>query len=77
MPATVVLVHGAFCGSWIYWRLIAALEERGIEAVVSDLPTCQATDTRSISEQTSTTSVTSSREPADPWCSSGARTAGE
>jgi pimeloyl-ACP methyl ester carboxylesterase len=43
-PATVVLVHGAFCGSWIYWRLLEALERRGIDAITTDLPTCSATD---------------------------------
>lgn len=43
-PATVVLVHGAWCGQWIYWKLGPALDERGIPWVGADLPSCSTTD---------------------------------
>jgi len=43
--ATVVLVHGAWCGDWVYWKLAPCLEERGLDWVGADLPTCGATDT--------------------------------
>ena len=43
-PATVVLVHGAWCGPWIYWKLGPALDKRGIPWVGADLPSCAATD---------------------------------
>ena len=43
--ATVVLVHGAWCGDWVYWKLAPCLEERGLDWVGVDLPTCGATDT--------------------------------
>ena len=43
--ATVVLVHGAWCGDWVYWKLAPCLDERGINWVGADLPTCKATDT--------------------------------
>lgn len=43
--ATVLLVHGAWCGDWVYWKLTPCLEERGIPWVGADLPTCSATDT--------------------------------
>jgi pimeloyl-ACP methyl ester carboxylesterase len=42
--ATVLLVHGAWCGKWVYWKLAPRLEERGIPWVGADLPTCSATD---------------------------------
>lgn len=42
--ATVLLVHGAWCGSWVYWKLAPALEERGINFVGADLPSCRAVD---------------------------------
>jgi pimeloyl-ACP methyl ester carboxylesterase len=44
LAATVVLVPGAFSGSWIYWRIIPALEARGVEAVPVDLATVGASD---------------------------------
>jgi pimeloyl-ACP methyl ester carboxylesterase len=43
--ATVLLVHGAFCGDWVYWKLVPALEERGLKWVGADLPSCRAQDT--------------------------------
>jgi pimeloyl-ACP methyl ester carboxylesterase len=43
--ATVVLVHGAFCGDWIFKNLTAALQDRGIDVVTTNLPSCSATDT--------------------------------
>ena len=43
--ATVLLVHGAFCGAWVYWKLTPCLEERGLRWVGADLPTCSAADT--------------------------------
>ena len=42
--ATILLVHGAWSGEWVYWRLGPALDERGLEWVGTDLPTCRATD---------------------------------
>jgi pimeloyl-ACP methyl ester carboxylesterase len=42
--ATVLLVHGAWCAKWVYWKLAPRLEERGIPWVGADLPTCHATD---------------------------------
>lgn len=43
--ATVLLVHGAWCGDWVYWKLTPRLEECGIRWVGADLPTCSAIDT--------------------------------
>jgi len=43
--ATVLLVHGAFCGDWVYWKLAPCLEARGIPFIGADLPTCSAVDT--------------------------------
>ncbi len=42
---TIVLVHGAWCGDWAFWRLGPALDERGLAWVGADLPTCRAADT--------------------------------
>ncbi len=42
--ATVVLVHGAFSGDWIFKNLIGALRERGIDVATTTLPSCSATD---------------------------------
>jgi pimeloyl-ACP methyl ester carboxylesterase len=42
---TIVLVHGAWCGAWVYWRLIPAIEDRGLRVVGADLPSCGAADT--------------------------------
>lgn len=45
MPnATVLLVHGAWCGEWVFWKLGPCLEARGIEWVGADLPSCKAAD---------------------------------
>ena len=38
--ATVVLVHGAWSGSWMWVRVLPLLAERGIEAKAVDLPSC-------------------------------------
>lgn len=43
MPATVVLVHGAWGGRWIWQATLKALEERGVHAHAVDLPSCSAT----------------------------------
>lgn len=43
--ATVVLVHGALAGSWIWWKLTPELEARDIAYKSVDLPTCSAVDT--------------------------------
>lgn len=46
MPgATILLVHGAWCGDWAYWKLGPCLDDRGLRWVGADLPTCRATDT--------------------------------
>ncbi len=42
--ATVVLVHGAFCGDWIFKNLTAALRARNVDVVTTNLPSCSATD---------------------------------
>ncbi|HXY90996.1 MAG TPA: alpha/beta hydrolase [Acidimicrobiia bacterium] len=38
MPATVVLVHGAWHGAWCWDRVLEGLEARGIRAEAIDLP---------------------------------------
>jgi hypothetical protein len=43
-PATILLVHGAFCGDWAYWKLTPCLDARGLPWVGADLPSCRATD---------------------------------
>ena len=43
--ATLVLVHGAWSGSWCWWRLAPVLDELGIAHVEVDLPSCSAPDT--------------------------------
>jgi pimeloyl-ACP methyl ester carboxylesterase len=43
--ATVLLVHGAWCGAWSFWKLGPSLDERGVPWVGADLPSCAATDT--------------------------------
>lgn len=43
MPATVVLVHGGWAGSWTWRDVISELERRDIKSVAVDLPTCNAT----------------------------------
>ena len=41
-PATVVLVHGAWSGSWMWGRVLPLLAERGIDGRAVDLPSCGA-----------------------------------
>ena len=41
---TILLVHGAWCGDWAYWKLTPALEERGLHWVGADLPSCRTPD---------------------------------
>ena len=43
--ATVVLVHGAWSGSWMWERVLPLLAGRGIEARAVDLPSCARTAT--------------------------------
>ena len=38
--ATLVLVHGAWAGSWVWQRVLPLLAERGVEARAIDLPSC-------------------------------------
>jgi pimeloyl-ACP methyl ester carboxylesterase len=38
MPATVVLVHGAWHGAWCWDRVVDGLRERDIDALALDLP---------------------------------------
>ena len=38
MPATVVLVHGAWHGAWCWDRVVEGLAARGVNAVAIDLP---------------------------------------
>ena len=38
MPATVVLVHGAWHGAWCWWKVVTLLEEAGIPVIAVDLP---------------------------------------
>lgn len=44
--ATLLLVHGAFCGDWVFWRLTPELDARGIAWVAADLPSCRSADAR-------------------------------
>ena len=41
-PATVVLVHGAWSGGWMWGRVLPLLAERGIDARAVDLPSCRS-----------------------------------
>lgn len=41
---TFILVHGAWCGDWIFSALKPCLDQRGIRFVGTNLPTCGATD---------------------------------
>ena len=43
--ATLVLVHGAWSGSWCWWKLVPVLDELGVAHVEVDLPSCSAPDT--------------------------------
>ena len=43
--ATLVLVHGAWSGSWMWWKLAPFLDVRGVAHHEVDLPTCSASDT--------------------------------
>jgi pimeloyl-ACP methyl ester carboxylesterase len=40
--STVVLVHGAWGGSWVWERVVPLLERRGVQAVTVDLPSVGA-----------------------------------
>jgi pimeloyl-ACP methyl ester carboxylesterase len=42
LSAAVVLVHGAWGGSWCWERVVPLLEERGVHAVAVDLPSVGA-----------------------------------
>ncbi len=42
---TILLVHGAWCGEWVFWKLKPCLDERGLRWVGADLPSCRAVDT--------------------------------
>ena len=44
MSATILLVHGAWCGEWVYWKLAPCLDARGLSWVGADLPSCRAED---------------------------------
>ncbi len=44
MTATVVLVHGAWAGSWTWRDVIAELDRQGVASIAVDLPTCNATE---------------------------------
>lgn len=43
--ASLVLVHGAWSGAWMWWKVAPLLQERGIVCQAVDLPTCIAEDT--------------------------------
>jgi pimeloyl-ACP methyl ester carboxylesterase len=43
--ATLVLVHGAWSGSWSWWKLTPFLDALAIPHVEVDLPSCSAPDT--------------------------------
>src|SRR5436190_15656651 len=38
MPATVVLVHGAWHGAWCWDRVVAGLHDRDVDVLALDLP---------------------------------------
>ena len=40
--STVILVHGAWGGSWCWERVVPLLEERGVRAIAVDLPSMGA-----------------------------------
>lgn len=44
-PATLVLVHGAWSGSWTWWKLAPVLDELRVPCIAVDLPSCSAPDT--------------------------------
>jgi pimeloyl-ACP methyl ester carboxylesterase len=44
MAATVVLVHGAWAGSWTWEQVVKGLAERGVRAVAVELPSCTSKD---------------------------------
>lgn len=43
-PSTILLVHGAWGGDWVYWKLAPCLDARGVRWVGADLPSCKAAD---------------------------------
>src|SRR3990167_377652 len=38
MPAPVIMVHGAFCGGWVFERFRTPFEAAGHEVLTPDLP---------------------------------------
>lgn len=44
MPATVVLVHGGWSGSWAWQYVTKELDARGVRSVAVDLPSCSDED---------------------------------
>ncbi len=42
--ATILLVHGAWCGDWVFWKLTPCLDARGVPWAATDLPSCKAAD---------------------------------
>ena len=38
MPAPVIMVHGAFCGGWVFDRFKAPFEAAGPQCLTPDLP---------------------------------------
>ena len=43
--ATIVAVHGAWSGSWTWWKVEPLVRDAGVPFVAVDLPTCSAADT--------------------------------
>ena len=41
---TLLLVHGAWCGEWVFWRLAPELARRGVPYQLTDLPSCRTGD---------------------------------
>lgn len=50
--ATVVLVHGAWTGGWIWDRVVPLLDETGVPAVAVDLPSCGADGRHGLQDDT-------------------------
>jgi len=61
--ATVILVHGAWHGSWCWRRLIPLIEQRGIEVLAPDLPSVGGTDAENLSSDAQ--AVCALAEPAE------------
>jgi pimeloyl-ACP methyl ester carboxylesterase len=58
-PNPVVLIHGAWAGSWVWDRLLPYLKNAGVDCVALDLPGngCDALDPASIDLETCLTHV--------------------